>query len=189
MRTGTDRPPGRIDRLPVVAQPLVCASPSAHPVGARTMLRTTFQKTVLLGLLTATASAAPVPLGAHASTGGVLSSPGAAPAAPRMTPHVRVRGTAIATWFGPGFYGQTTACGQTLTPGVVGVAHRTLPCGTLVRVSYRRHLLTLPVIDRGPYANGADWDLTAEAARALGIEDTVRIRARVVGSVPNSPTL
>jgi hypothetical protein len=45
------------------------------------------------------------------------------------------------------------------------------------------------VIDRGPYANGADWDLTAEAARALGIEDTVRIGARVVGSVPNSPTL
>jgi len=45
------------------------------------------------------------------------------------------------------------------------------------------------VIDRGPYANGADWDLTAQAARALGIEDTVRIRARVVGSVPNNAAL
>ena len=149
------------------------------------MLRTTFQKTVVLVLLTATACAVLLPLRAQASTGGVWSSPGPAPAAPRVS----ARSTAIATWFGPGFYGQTTACGQTLTPALVGVAHRKLACGTLVRVSYRRHGLTLPVIDRGPYANGADWDLTAEAARALGIEDTVRIRARVVGSVPNSPTL
>jgi len=149
------------------------------------MLRTRFQKTVLLVLLTATAGTVAVPLSANASTGGTAGVPGTAPAAPR----VGVRGTAIATWFGPGFYGQTTACGQTLTPVLVGVANRTLPCGTLVSVSYRRHRLTLPVIDRGPYANGADWDLTAEAARALGIEDTVRIRARVVGSVPNSPTL
>jgi len=149
------------------------------------MLRTRFQKTVLLVLLTATAGTVAVPLSANASTGGTAGVPGTAPAAPR----VGVRGTAIATWFGPGFYGQTTACGQTLTPVVVGVANRTLPCGTLVRVSYKGHRLTLPVIDRGPYANGADWDLTAEAARALGIEDTVRIRARVVGSVRNSPTL
>jgi len=153
------------------------------------MLRTTFQKTVVLVLLTATAGAVPVHLSARASTGGVASSPGAAPAAPRSTPHVSARNTAIATWFGPGFYGQTTACGQTLTPVLVGVAHRTLPCGTLVRVSYKGHRLTLPVIDRGPYANGADWDLTAQAARALGIEDTVRIRARVVGSVPNNAAL
>jgi rare lipoprotein A (peptidoglycan hydrolase) len=151
------------------------------------MVLTTFQKTVLLVLLTASAGAGAVLASpsTHASTGGASSSPGAAPAAPRA----RVRRTAIATWFGPGFYGQTTACGQTLTPVVVGVANRTLPCGTLVRVSYKGHRLTLPVIDRGPYANGADWDLTAQAARALGIEDTVRIRARVVGSVPNSATL
>jgi len=149
------------------------------------MLRTRFQKTVLLVLLTATAGTVAVPLSANASTGGTAGVPGTAPAAPR----VGVRGTAIATWFGPGFYGQTTACGQTLTPVVVGVANRTLPCGTLVRVSYKGHRLTLPVIDRGPYANGADWDLTAQAARALGIEDTVRIRARVVGSVPNNATL
>ena len=71
------------------------------------MLRTTFQKTVLLVLLTATAGTVAVPLSANASTGGTAGVPGTAPAAPR----VGVRGTAIATWFGPGFYGQTTACG------------------------------------------------------------------------------
>jgi len=101
----------------------------------------------------------------------------------------RVHKTGIATWFGPGFYGQQTACGQTLTPAVVGVANRTLPCGTLVRVSYRGHTLTVPVLDRGPYAHGADWDLTAGAAQALDIAETVRIGTRVVGSAPNTPTL
>ena len=150
------------------------------------MLRTTFQKTLLLVLLGASSGTTLAPLSAQANTGGVSSSAGAGAAAPRAG----VRATALATWFGPGFYGQTTACGQTLTPVVVGVANRTLPCGTLVKVSYKGHRLTLPVIDRGPYGhNGANWDLTAEAARALGIEDTARIRTRVVGSVPNGPTL
>jgi len=102
----------------------------------------------------------------------------------------KVHTTGIATWFGPGFYGKKTACGQTLTPGVVGVANRTLPCGTLVKVSYAGHVLTVPVLDRGPYSHiGADWDLTSGAATALGITETVRIGTRVVGSAPNSPLL
>jgi rare lipoprotein A (peptidoglycan hydrolase) len=96
----------------------------------------------------------------------------------------------IATWFGPGFYGQKTACGQTMTPVVVGVASRTLPCGTLVLVNYRGHKLTVPVIDRGPYANnGAVWDLTAGAATALTIADTVRIKTKIVGQAANTPNL
>ena len=53
-------------------------------------------------------------------------------------------GAQIATWFGPGFYGQKTACGQTMSPIIVGVASRTLPCGTLVLVNYRGHRLTVP---------------------------------------------
>jgi rare lipoprotein A len=114
----------------------------------------------------------------------------AAPSATTAPAVHHVRSTAIATWFGPGFYGQKTACGQTLTPAVVGVANRTLPCGTLVRVSYGGHAITVPVLDRGPYSHiGADWDLTSGAARALGISDTVRIRARVVGSTRNTPEL
>ena len=122
-------------------------------------------------------------MGALADTGGV-----AVPSSP-ATPPGQVHKSGIATWFGPGFYGKQTACGQTMTPAIVGVANRTLPCGTLVKVSYRGHLLTVPVIDRGPYGNNADWDLTAEAARALGVEETVRIGTRIVGSTPNTPTL
>jgi rare lipoprotein A (peptidoglycan hydrolase) len=150
------------------------------------MIRTAFPTTTLLALLATSACAIVLPVGASADTGGVSPTPvgGSAPA------RALARKAALATWFGPGFYGQTTACGQTLTPASVGVANRTLPCGTLVKVIYKGRRVTLPVIDRGPYGhNGAEWDLTAEAARTLGIEDTVRIRARVVGSVPNTPTL
>lgn len=96
---------------------------------------------------------------------------------------------AIATYFGEGFYGKQTACGQTLKPELIGVANRTLPCGTLVEVSYAGRRLTVPVIDRGPYANGASWDLTEAAAQALGVSETVRIGTLIAGSTPNVPTL
>jgi len=127
-------------------------------------------------------------------TGGAspsTSAPAAGvPAAPSSSSNpVAVHKSGIATWFGPGFYGQTTACGQTLTPAVIGVANRTLPCGTLVRVSFHGHALIVPVLDRGPYAHGADWDLTAGAAQALDIVETVRVGTRVVGSEPNTPLL
>ena len=95
----------------------------------------------------------------------------------------------IATWFGPGFYGQKTACGQMMSPVIVGVASRTLPCGTLVLVNYKDHRLTVPVIDRGPYSNGATWDLTWGAASALAITETVRIKTKLVGQAANSPLL
>jgi rare lipoprotein A (peptidoglycan hydrolase) len=126
---------------------------------------------------------------ALASTGGA-SAPSATPTtAPSSASSAGVHATGIATWFGPGFYGHKTACGQTLTPAVVGVANRTLPCGTLIRVAYHGHAITVPVLDRGPYANHADWDLTAGAARALGVTETVRIHTRVIGAAPNTPSL
>jgi rare lipoprotein A len=134
--------------------------------------------TAALGLLAIPATSA-LALG---SSGGA-SAPGTPTAAKS-----KVRPSGIATWFGPGFYGQKTACGQTLTPGVVGVANRTLPCGTLVKVSYDGRSVTVPVLDRGPYSR-ADWDLTAGAAQALGITETVRIATHVVGSTANTPTL
>jgi rare lipoprotein A (peptidoglycan hydrolase) len=150
-------------------------------------MRIDFRKTtaslVLTGALACAGACGAVD--ASAATGGA-SAPGA-PAA-RAKPARKVHPSGIATWFGPGFYGQRTACGQTLTPAVIGVAHRTLPCGTLVKVSYDGRSLTVPVLDRGPYSR-ADWDLTAGAAQALGITDTVRIAAHVVGSTANTPTL
>ncbi len=115
-----------------------------------------------------------------------LAAPGAQ-ASRRHRHAVRTR-TAIATWYGPGLYGNSTACGQMLTPATVGIASRTLACGTLVHVSYHGRSATVPVIDRGPYSF-ATWDLTSGAAAKLGIDETVVIATRVVGHVRNTPML
>lgn len=66
------------------------------------------------------------------------------------------------SWYGPGFFGNGTACGQKLTRELVGVAHRTLPCGTLVQFRNPKNgsVVTAPVVDRGPYVRGRSWDLT-----------------------------
>jgi rare lipoprotein A (peptidoglycan hydrolase) len=145
--------------------------------------------TIFLALLAALLSAGVLAAGASAGTGGAAGPSAGSTGAASTPPATKVPKSAIATWFGPGFYGQHTACGQTLTPATVGVANRKLPCGTLVKVTYHGQGLTVPVVDRGPYANGADWDLTAAAAQALGIEETVRIATAIVGAVPNTPTL
>jgi peptidoglycan lytic transglycosylase len=65
-----------------------------------------------------------------------------------------------ASYYGPGLYGNGVACGGTLTPGTMGVANKTLPCGTRVKLRYRGRSVTVPVIDRGPYVAGRDYDLT-----------------------------
>jgi rare lipoprotein A len=66
------------------------------------------------------------------------------------------------SWYGPGLYGNGTACGKTLTKGLVGVAHRTLPCGTLIEFRNPRNgrVVMAAVIDRGPFVNGRVWDLS-----------------------------
>ncbi len=145
--------------------------------------------TALLALLAGPVCAALAAASALAATGGA-AAPAGTPAATNPASNSKVHTSGIATWFGPGFYGKRTACGQTLTPSVIGVANRTLPCGTLVKITYDGHALIVPVLDRGPYSHiGADWDLTAGAAAALDVTETVRIGTRVVGSAANSPTL
>jgi hypothetical protein len=82
-----------------------------------------------------------------------------------------------ATEYGPGFYGQKTACGKRLSRGTIGLANRTLRCGESVAIYYQGRTLVVPVIDRGPYANGADWDLTMATGKALGLKGTAQIAA------------
>lgn len=140
------------------------------------------------GAAASSASAAPGSQSTSVAESGQPPAPsatgGAEPSAPRTTRR------ALATWFGPGFYGSTTACGQKMTPKLLGVASRTLPCGTLVRIFHGGHQVTVPVVDRGPYGRiGAKWDLTAGAARALNVVETVQITTEIVGVLPNTPTL
>jgi peptidoglycan hydrolase-like protein with peptidoglycan-binding domain len=82
-----------------------------------------------------------------------------------------------ASWYGPGLYGNRTACGLTLRRGTRGVAHRTLPCGTPVAVFANGLIAIYPVIDRGPHTSGVALDLTAAAARKLGVTTTTSVRA------------
>jgi hypothetical protein len=85
---------------------------------------------------------------------------------------VTVYPSAIATWYGPrSGRAEQTACGVRLTKTTLGVAHRTLPCGTRVELYYRGQTITVPVIDRGPYANNATWDLTVATSDALNFTD------------------
>ncbi|HEX5989028.1 MAG TPA: septal ring lytic transglycosylase RlpA family protein [Solirubrobacterales bacterium] len=113
--------------------------------------------------------------GARAATGGASS----------FTPTASASGEELAfgtwryggaSWYGPGLWGNNTACGQVLRPQTMGVAHKTLPCGTTVKFVYHGRAVVTQVIDRGPYVNGRAWDLTKAVSDALGFEGVGRVR-------------
>lgn len=98
----------------------------------------------------------------------------------------------IVTWYGPGFYGGRTACGLRYTRHIIGVAHKTLPCGTLVQFRYHGITVTAPVIDRGPYATpdfvfdfsaAVSCDLFREPGQANSCFTRHNVLWRVVGRV------
>jgi rare lipoprotein A len=74
---------------------------------------------------------------------------------------------ALASWYGPGLYGMRTGCGGSLGASQLGVAHKTLPCGTKITLRHHGRVLRVPVIDRGPYSGAREFDLTAATARRL----------------------
>lgn len=111
--------------------------------------------------------------GIGSSGGGTVAAATGEPGTSALT--VSIFKTGIATIYGPGFWGHRTACGERLTHATLGVASRTLKCGTEVAVLYQGHELTVPVIDRGPFGGRASWDLTMATAHALGIRETVAI--------------
>ena len=77
--------------------------------------------------------------------------------------------TGLASWYGPGFAGQTTASGDVFDPGAFTAAHKTLPFGTQLTVTYRGRSAQVVVNDRGPYTGGRDLDLSHGAAQYLGL--------------------
>ena len=107
----------------------------------------------------------------------VLSSGVAVTAAATPELAITVHRPAVATWYGPGFYGRRTACGLRMRRTLIGVAHKRLPCGTQVALLYRGRRITVPVVDRGPFRRGTTWDLTSATAQALGFEYTDRVGA------------
>ena len=79
---------------------------------------------------------------------------------------------AAASYYGPGLYGNALACGGTLTPGKLGVANKSLPCGSKVTLRYGRRSVRVQVIDRGPFAGDREFDLTAATKAKLGFPST-----------------
>ncbi len=129
-----------------------------------------------LGLLAFFALFAGVVTGAQAATGGAAAF---TPTASSSSGEELAFGTwryGGASWYGPGLWGNSTACGQTLQPQTMGVAHKTLPCGTTVKFVYRGRAVITQVIDRGPYIHGRAWDLTKAVSDALGFEGVGRVR-------------
>ncbi|MGO9974573.1 MAG: septal ring lytic transglycosylase RlpA family protein [Solirubrobacteraceae bacterium] len=128
--------------------------------------------------------------GSTASTGGSSAptpSGGVGIASSALT--MSVYQPAVATWYGgPTMFGHHTACGEMLLRSTLGVANRTLPCGTLVQFYYAGHSIVVPVIDRGPYSAGVSWDLTEATAIALGTYEpgraTVGTIAPAKGAAP-----
>jgi rare lipoprotein A len=96
----------------------------------------------------------------------------------------------VASWYGPGFAGRRTANGETFDPTQLTAAHRTLPFGTLVRVTNLANGLSVVVRinDRGPFRAGRIIDLSRAAAERLGMigtgTATVRLELVQPGDVP-----
>lgn len=104
-----------------------------------------------------------------------------APAAPASAaaPVAAGGATVIASWYGPGFYGNRTACGQLYTPEIQGVAHKTLPCGTMLELEFRGRVVVVPVIDRGPFIAGRTLDLSNATRAALACTDLCPVRMQI----------
>lgn len=77
-------------------------------------------------------------------------------------------------------YGLPIACGGVLHVPELGVANKTLPCGTQILFQYNGRAVKVPVLDRGPYIAGREWDLTGATAEALHFPGLGPIQWRIV---------
>jgi rare lipoprotein A len=77
--------------------------------------------------------------------------------------------------------GSRTASGERLSPGAMTAAHRSLPFGTMVRVTNQRNgrTATVRINDRGPFVRGRVIDVSPAAARALGFSGIVPVSLNV----------
>lgn len=86
----------------------------------------------------------------------------------RRVGRLTVYRNALASWYGPGFYGNLLGCGGRLGYNQLGVAHKTLPCGTRVTVRHQGRSVRVRVIDRGPYVGAREFDLTRATKDRIG---------------------
>jgi rare lipoprotein A len=94
----------------------------------------------------------------------------------------------VASWYGPGFHGKSTSCGEIYDQYKLTCAHKLLPMHTMVRVTNLENgrTLVLRVNDRGPFVSGRIIDLSQAGAKELGVHarGTAKVRVEVEGEVP-----
>ncbi|NES96162.1 MAG: septal ring lytic transglycosylase RlpA family protein [Desertifilum sp. SIO1I2] len=92
----------------------------------------------------------------------------------------------MASWYGPGFHGNRSASGEIFNQDALTAAHRNLPFGTLVRVTNLDNgtSVVVRINDRGPFIGGRIIDLSAGAARVLGLihSGVAPVRVEVLGA-------
>ncbi len=93
--------------------------------------------------------------------------------------------TGMASWYGPGFHGRRSASGERYNQNAMTAAHRSLPFGTMVRVTNIKNgrSVVVRINDRGPFIRGRVIDMSAAAARVLGMVHSgiAPVRIEVIG--------
>ena len=84
---------------------------------------------------------------------------------------------------GDGYAGRRTASGERASSGALTAAHKSLPFGTMVRVTNSRNnrSVVVRINDRGPFVRGRVIDLTPAGARAIGMSGLAPVSLAVVG--------
>ncbi|CAN5594749.1 hypothetical protein BH20ACT15_BH20ACT15_02780 [soil metagenome] len=131
-------------------------------------MKTNVKKNAVIGFACALALAAAGASSVSAQGGGTVAPTGNSPSPAPATSPGSWTVNKKATWYGPGLWGEQTACGMVLRPKVIGTAHKKLPCGTQVTFSNKGRSVTATVIDRGPFRKGYAWDLTKKTAKRVG---------------------
>lgn len=113
------------------------------------------------------------PFATTASRGGMFAG-GALAAGRSVTGH--------ASWYGPGFHGRRAASGERFDQNMMTAAHKTLPFGTILLVTNtgNNRSCLVRINDRGPYVAGRMIDLSAAAARSIGVGGVATVRIDVL---------
>lgn len=106
----------------------------------------------------------------------VISGSGSPPAGLRPTGAV-LSGTS--SWYGPGFHGNRTANGETYNMFALTAAHKSLPFGTWLKVTYNGRSVFVRINDRGPYVGARILDLSKASAQSIGLTGVGYVTAEV----------
>lgn len=93
--------------------------------------------------------------------------------------------SAIASWYDCAKPGECsrhkiTASGEKFNPNALTAAHKTLPFGTKVRVTYKGKSVVVRINDRGPFIRGRTIDLSRAAARKIGCAGVCKVKIEVI---------